>query len=127
MIQVFKDVPQNYHPEIALQPEMLKDTEWDGATKSLALIVLPTLAPLPFGKEIESTTLDNDFVNKMAKISVKHGFWAKMMVDAFTQEDSDHNTLPIVTNLNNSKAASKGCDPCRTVTKGFCNTLPSNC
>jgi hypothetical protein len=125
-IQVFEDVPQNYRPEIALQPEMLKDTEWDGATKSLALIVLPTLAPLPFRKEIKSTTLNIDFVVEMAKISVEHGFWAKMMVHAFTQEDSDHNTLPIVTNLNNSKAASKGCDACRAATKGFHSTWPSN-
>jgi hypothetical protein len=109
-IQVFEDVPQNYRPKIALQLEMLKDAEWDGATKSLALIVLPTLAPLSFGKEIELTKLDNNFVNKMAKISVEHRFWAKIMVDAFVQEDSDHDTLPIVTNLNNSKAASKCCD-----------------
>jgi hypothetical protein len=66
-IQVFEDIPQNYRPEIALQPEMLKDTEWDGATKSLALIMLPTLAPLPFGKEIKSTMLDDDFVDKKEK------------------------------------------------------------
>jgi hypothetical protein len=48
-IQVFKDVPKNFHPEIALQPEILKDSKWDEAMKNLALIMLPTLAPLPFG------------------------------------------------------------------------------
>ncbi len=62
----------------------------------------------------------------MEKISVKHGFWAKMMVDAFAQEDSDHDTLPIVTNLNNSKAVLKGRDPCHAATKGFCKAWPSN-
>ena len=125
-IQVFEDIPQIYRPEIALQPEMLKDTEWDGATKSLALIVLPTLAPLPVGKEIKSTMLNDDFVDEMEKISVKHRFWAKMMVDAFAQEDSDHDTLPIITNLNNSKAALRGHDPCCTATKGFRDASPLN-
>jgi hypothetical protein len=88
--------------------------------------MLPTLAPLPFGKEIKSIMLDNDFLNEMIKISPEHGFWAKMMVDAFAQEDSDHDTLPILTNLNNSKTTSKGCDPCRAATKGFRNAWPSN-
>jgi hypothetical protein len=70
--------------------------------------------------------LDDDFFDKMIKISPKHGFWAKMIVDAFAQEDSDHDTLPIVTNLNNSKATSKGCDPFRAATKGFCDAWPPN-
>jgi hypothetical protein len=95
-IQVFDDIPKNFRPKIALQPEMLKDSEWIEATKNLALVVLPTLAPIPFGKEIKSTMLDNDFLKKMIKISPENGFWAKMMVDAFVQEDSDHDTLPIV-------------------------------
>jgi hypothetical protein len=49
-----------------------------------------------------------------------------MMVIAFAQEDSDHNTLPIITNLNNSKAALKGCNPCHAATKGFREAWPSN-
>jgi hypothetical protein len=125
-IQVFEDIPKNFRPEIALQPKMLKDSKWDEATKNLALVVLPTLAPLPFGKEIEATMLDDKFLNKMMKISPEHGFWAKMMVNAFTQEDSDHDTLPIITNLNNSKATSKGRDPCRAATKGFRDAWSSN-
>jgi hypothetical protein len=125
-IQVFEDIPKNFCPKIALQPEMLKDSEWDEATKNLALVVLPTLAPLPFGKEIKSTMLENNFLNKMMKISPDHGFWAKMMVNAFAQEDSDHDTLPIITNLNNSKATSKGRHPCHAATKGFRNAWPSN-
>jgi hypothetical protein len=73
-IQVFEDIPENSRPEIALQPEMLKDSKWDEAAKNLALVVLPTLAPLPFGKEIKSTMLDDNFLNEMMKISTKHGF-----------------------------------------------------
>jgi hypothetical protein len=125
-IQVFDNIPKNFRPKIALQPKMLKDSEWTEATMNLALIMLPTLAPLPFGREIESTMLEDDFLDKMIKIFAEHGFWAKMMVDAFIQEDSDHDTLPIVTNLNNSKATSKGRNPCRAATKGFRNAWPSN-
>jgi hypothetical protein len=55
----------------------------------------------------------------MAKITVKHVFLAKMMVDAFEQEDTTFDTLPVINNLNVSKAASKGCNPCRAATKAF--------
>jgi hypothetical protein len=70
--------------------------------------------------------LDDDFLDEMIKISPEHGFWAKILVDAFAQEDSDHDTFPIVTNLNNSKATSKGHDPCHAATKGFHDAWPSN-
>ncbi len=119
MIQVFKDILENFRPKIALQPEMLKNSGWVNAMKDLALIVIPTLAPLPFGKVIESTMLADDFIKEMMKLSPKHGSWEKMMADAFIQEDSDHDTTPIITNLSNSKATSKGRDPCRAATKGF--------
>ncbi len=57
-------------PQIPLQAEMVKDTEWEEVTKDIALIVLPTLAPLPFGRDIESTMLNNDFIKETAKITV---------------------------------------------------------
>ncbi len=123
-IQVFEDIPGNFRPEIALQPEMLKDREWVNATKDLALIMIPTLAPLLFGKVIESTMLDDDFIEEMMKLSPEHRFWAKMMADAFIQEDSDHDTTPIIMNLSNSKATSKGRNPCCATTNGFCNAWP---
>ncbi len=60
---------------------MLKDSKWVNAMKNSALIVIPTLALLPFGKVIESTMLDDDFINEMMKLSPEHGFWEKMMAD----------------------------------------------
>jgi hypothetical protein len=123
-MQVFEDIPENFRPKIALQPEMLKDSEWVNATKNLALIVIPTLAPLPFGKVIESTILNDDFIKEMMKLSPEHGFWAKMMADAFIQENSDHDTTPIITNLSHSKATSNGRDLCRAATKGFRDAWP---
>jgi hypothetical protein len=55
----------------------------------------------------------------MAKITVEHRFWAKMMVDAFEQEDTTFDTFPVINKLNVSKAASKGCNPCCAATKGY--------
>jgi hypothetical protein len=125
-IQIFEDIPKNFRPEIAIQSEMLKESKWANAMKNLALVVIPTLALFPFGKEIESTMLDDDFIKEMTNISPEHGFWAKMMADAFIQEDSDHDTTPIITNLNNSKASSRGRDPCCAATKNFRDAWPSS-
>jgi hypothetical protein len=44
---------------------------------NLALVLLPTLAPLPFGKEIESTMLDEDFLNEMIKSPPSTDSWQK--------------------------------------------------
>jgi hypothetical protein len=125
-IQNYKEIPKVFCPEIPLQAKMVKDTKWEAVTEDIALVILPTLAPLPFGRDIESTMLDDDFVEGMAKITVEHGFWAKMMVDTFEQEDTTFDTLPIVNNLNVSKAASKGHDSCRAATIGFQDAWPSN-
>jgi hypothetical protein len=105
---------------------MVKDTELEEANKDIALVVLPTLAPLPFRRVIESTMLDDEFSEEMAKITIENGFWAKMMVDAFEQEDKKFDILPIVNNLNVSKTSYKGHDPCHATTKGFQDAWPSN-
>jgi hypothetical protein len=110
-IQNYEEIYKIFCPEISLQAKMVQDTEWEEATQDIALVILPTLAPLPFRREVESTVLNNNFVKEMAKITVKHRFWAKMMANAFEQEDTTFDTLPIVNNLNVSKAASKDHDP----------------
>jgi hypothetical protein len=46
------------------------------------------------------------------------------MFDAFKQEDTKYNTLPVVNIFNASKATSKGLDPCHTKTKGSQNAWP---
>jgi hypothetical protein len=62
-IQNYKDIPKVFCPKIPLQAKMEKDTKWEETTKDIALIVLLTYSPVPFGKEIESTMLDEDFVD----------------------------------------------------------------
>ncbi len=62
-----------------LSADILKDTIWKEAKKELALCMIPILAPVSFGKRIESTIFDDSFINEMEKMSEEHGFWARMM------------------------------------------------
>jgi hypothetical protein len=82
-------VPAEYRPEIPLQADLSKDTDWEGATNKILLIAIPTLIPLPYGREIESTTFDDDFAKEMQKISSKHGFWAKTKSNVINQVETD--------------------------------------
>ena len=117
-IQVFPDLPEAFRPEFALLANSVKDTEWQEAKKELALIVIPTMAPLPYGTDIKSTDLDDDFIDEMQKLSPEHGFWAKMMVDAHEQYASDYDTSQVVKNLSASTSSTRR-DPCNAVSKGF--------
>ncbi len=72
----FQDVPEKFRPEFALLADSVKETNWEEAKKELALIVIPTMAPLPYGTDIKSTELDDDFIDEMKKLSPEHEFWA---------------------------------------------------
>jgi hypothetical protein len=61
-IQNFRDIPEAFHPKIPLHIDSVKGTEWEKAKEDVTLVVLPTLAPLPFGADIKSTVLDDDFL-----------------------------------------------------------------
>ena len=65
-----------FHPKIALQSDSVKDMDWDEAKMEIALIGIPTLAPLPYGIEIKSDITDDDFIEEMKGISDAHGFWS---------------------------------------------------
>jgi hypothetical protein len=49
-IQVFEDIPKNFRPKIALQPEMLNDSKWVNATKGLSSHRDPHSCPPPLWK-----------------------------------------------------------------------------
>ncbi len=68
-IQKNLDIPENFCPEIPLQIDSVKDTNWEKANKDIALVILPTLAPLPFGADIKSIALDDDFIKEMKTLS----------------------------------------------------------
>ena len=76
------------------------------------------MAPLPYGTDIKSTELDDEFIDEMQKLSPEHGFWAKMMVDAHEQYASDYDTSQVVKNLSASTSSTRR-DPCNAVSKGF--------
>jgi hypothetical protein len=85
---------------------MVKDTAWENVETDIALIVLLTLIPIPFGTEVQSTLLDEAFAEEMTKISDEHGFWAKTMSNIFKQAQLNKDSLTIVERLISSKAPS---------------------
>ena len=91
-IQIITDIPETFCSEISLQAKSVNDTKWEEANKEIAIIVIPTVFPLPFGMDIKSAVHGNDFIEEMQKISEEYGFWAKMMVDAHKQYASDFVT-----------------------------------
>jgi hypothetical protein len=70
----------------------MTNTVWEEAKKDIVLIVIPIVAPIPYGKDIKSTIFDDDFIEEMQMISVEHGFWSKTMVDAHKQYAGDYDT-----------------------------------
>jgi hypothetical protein len=112
-------VPAEHRPEIPLQADLVKETDWEDATNEISLIAIPTLVPLPYGKEIESTTFDNDFVKEMQKISSKHGFWAKTMSDVIDQVETNNHTEIVFKKIISTAALSSSHNPARAATKGL--------
>ena len=64
-IREFNLVPAEFCPEIALQADLVKDRDWEFASTEILLVAISTLVPVPYDKEIKSTTLNNEFDNEM--------------------------------------------------------------
>jgi hypothetical protein len=114
----------NFHFKVSnfvlqLRPNLGK---WREAKNELALCVIPILAPVPFGKRIESTIFDESFVDEMEKLSEEHGFWARIMNLAIKQADTESDLTTIVKRMLNAKT-STNCDPCCAATKGFLQNI----
>jgi hypothetical protein len=99
-------IPMDFRPEIALQSDSVKDTDWDDAEMEIALIAIPTIAPLPFGKEISSTVSDDDFLEEIKSIWDVHGFWAQTMTDVINQFEVDNHTKKILKRIISSPVIS---------------------
>ena len=80
--------------------------------------MIPILAPIPFGKRIESTIFDDRFINEMEKMSEEHGFWARMMNLILEQANMESDVTTIINRMINAKTSTLR-DPCRAATKGF--------
>jgi hypothetical protein len=114
-------IPTEFKPEIALQDDSVKETDWDNAKMEIALIAIPTIVPLPFGMEITSTMLDDDFIDKMKGISNAHGFWAQTMADVIDQFEVDNQTKKVLKRIISSPVISTPRDPACAATKGLRN------
>jgi len=112
-------IPPEFHPEIALQSDSVKDTDWEDAQMEVALVAIPTLAPIPYGKEIKSVILDENFVAEMKSISSAHGFWAQTMCDVVEQHEVDNHTGAVLKRIIQSVPASSSRDQARAATKGL--------
>jgi hypothetical protein len=118
-IQKFDDIAKEFRPEIHITTNMVKETDWEQATTNIAIIAIPTLAPLLFGKEIESTIFDEKFAEEMQKISSKHGFWAKTMSNVLKQKETENDTDTIAGRVMSSRASSRQCNPACAATNGI--------
>ena len=112
-------IPAEFRPEIPLQSDSVKDTDWEDAEMEIALVSIPTLAPIPYGKEIKSTTLDKNFIEEMQAISSAHGFWAQTMSDVVDQHEVDNHTEMVLKRMIESLPPSSSHDPARAATKGL--------
>jgi hypothetical protein len=111
-IQNFTNIPNIFCLEILLLMDSVKNTEWEEANIEITLIVIRTFALLPYGADIKSTVLEDDFIKEMLQLSIEHKFWAKMMVNAHEQYASDFNTSLIIKNLTIASVTSARCNPC---------------
>ena len=100
-VETYENIPTNLLPEHPLSPEAVNGTCYQEVNDDLSLVALPNVAPMPYGFDIKSSELDEDFINEMEKISVNHGFWARQMYNAFDQHDKDNGTEQVVENLTN--------------------------
>ncbi len=113
-------IPAKFRPKIALQSDSVKDTDWEDAQMEIALIAIPTLAPIPYGtKEIKSTTLDDKFIEEMKAILSEHGFWAQTMSDVINQHEINNHTEMVLKRMIESVPASSSRDPARAATNGL--------
>jgi hypothetical protein len=61
-IQKHEDIPSEHRPEMPLQADIVKGTNYENYPHEISMLVIPNLSPLPFGKKIEQTSFDDAFI-----------------------------------------------------------------
>jgi hypothetical protein len=85
LLEKLSKIPSEICPPNPLPKTYLSSTAWEDAT-DVDLCLVPILAPIFFGQQtIEGSVSDEDFVDEMAAISAKHGEWADLMKEVFSQ------------------------------------------
>ena len=104
LIEKLENIPLEIRPSEALLKSHVASTTWSESS-NIAVCLAPILAPIFFGqKSIEGSVFDDDFVDKMRSISTKHGEWADLMVEFYSQQEKSVPDLDkIIDRLQNPK------------------------
>ncbi len=127
MILEHPKIPPEFRPEIALQSDSVKDTDWEDAQMEIALVAIPAFAPIPYGVEIKSTMLDENLFKEMKAISSAHGFWAQTMNDVVEQHEVDNHTEKVLKRITSSVPVSSSRDQAHATTKGLRGMIFASC
>jgi hypothetical protein len=119
VIQNTNTFPQEFHPQ-PLRSNTIKDMIWQEAKSNISLCAIPTIAPIPYGADIESTIADKIFIEEIATILTAHSFWVKSMVDMIAQADIK-DTANVAKQLlaDATKTTSSSRDSYKAATKGY--------
>jgi hypothetical protein len=113
-------VPVEYRPETPLPADLVKETGWKYTANKISLIAIPTLDPLPYSRDIESTTS-----NAIAKLprrckNFKQAlFWGKEHGNVIDQVETKNHTVKVFNKIISSAAPSRARDPACAATKGL--------
>ena len=107
-----EDIPSKHHPEMPLQADIVKGTNYQNYPHKISMLVIPNLSPLPFGKKIEQTSFNDAFIEEMATISKDHGVWAKLMSKVIDQAVTNESNVPTIAKRLLDSSGMHNQDPC---------------
>jgi hypothetical protein len=118
LLKKLSKIPSEIHPPNPLPKTYLSSTAWENAT-DVGTCLVTILAPIFFGQQtIEGSVSGEDFVDKMATISAKHGKWADLMKEVFSQLEGNEIDIDKIT--DRLKKPKRGDEPpSQFTTSGF--------
>jgi hypothetical protein len=126
-IQNHKEIPSEHWPDMLLQANILKGTNYKYYPHEISMWVIPNLSPLPFGGKIKQTLFNNAFIEEMATISKHHGMWAKLMSEVINQAVTNKSNVPTIAKRLLNLSGTRNRDPCCAASKGFKSaTIPTS-
>jgi hypothetical protein len=126
-IQKHEKIPTKNWPEISLQADIVKGTNYENYSHEISMWVIPNLSPLPFGAKIEQTSFNDAFNKEMGTISKYHGMWAKLMAEVIDQAATKESDVPTITKRLINSSGTRNRNPCCPASKGFRSaTIPTS-
>jgi hypothetical protein len=127
-IQIHEEIPTDHWPEISLQADIIKGTNYEDYPHEISMWVIPNLSPLPFGAKIEQTSSNHDaFIEEMGRISKYHRMWAKLMAEVINKAVTKESDVPTIAKRLIDLSGTRNRDPCHAASKGFRSaTIPTS-